>query len=61
MKVNYIVLFDDSVESYCQTMTEVKRTIDEMVEMYSCDSLSEKIIRKDAKIYQVKKVNLKGE
>lgn len=57
MKVNYLVIFDDGVEAYCRTEKAVKETIDEMVEMYSCRSLSERTIRKDTEVYRVVKID----
>lgn len=59
MKVKYIVLFDDSVESYCSTIREVCETVNDAVKMYSCDLLPEKTIRRGIEVYEVKRVKVK--
>ncbi len=60
MKTKYIVLFDDIVETYCATLNAAKKTIDEMVEDYCCEGLSEKKLRQDVEVYEVKKIILGG-
>lgn len=59
MKTNYIVIFEDSVESYRSTLRAAKETVDEMVEMYQCRSLSESEIRKSTDIYRVSRIRTK--
>lgn len=58
MKINYIVIFDDAVETYCTTLKAAKKTVDEMVEDYSCETLPERTLRKDVEIYKVSKVRI---
>lgn len=58
MKTNYIVLFDDRVETYCSTINAVKETIEEMVEQYVCNGLSEKTLRKDIEVYKVSRMKV---
>lgn len=53
MKINYIVVFDDLIELYCRTKKSAQESIEDMVKLYACRSLSASEVRKETAIYKV--------